>query len=243
MEKTEILRTVAALSCLILIAGCSAQVNIVDGSHPSRGFSFRKIVRIDNGTERSIETNDHVVFHEGEIAHFPSGTVVKLHEKNGGEVNAELRDENGKLVLWMKENGKFRKGEAKDDAWLKQFLGALKLDDRQPKESVQSALTSSPFNEPSFRKALDGINMSSDRAEALKNCCRERDLTAEQQIAIINAAYDKLTMTSEKRDVLLDFIRDQKRSPGVRKAIIARLDSIDFESDREAIQKSLLETE
>ena len=48
---------------------------------------------------------------------------MKLEETEGPEPRqAELRENAGRLELWIKENGTFRKGSPKDEAWLERFL-------------------------------------------------------------------------------------------------------------------------
>ncbi len=119
--------TLASMLLAVAFAGCSGNVS----SRTDIDLNgHRKVTQVLNGVRRTLETRDAVVFLDGNIVRFPPGTVVQLSEKQGRDTRtAELREEGGKLELWMKADGTFRKGTAEDRAWLERFLQALRIDD------------------------------------------------------------------------------------------------------------------
>ena len=75
---------------------------------------------------RRLETTSEVVIQNGRIAGFPNGALVKLTETAGHEQRqAELRENAGKLELWLNEKGTFRKSAPEDEAWLARFLNDI----------------------------------------------------------------------------------------------------------------------
>lgn len=73
---------------------------------------------------RRLETNDEVTIKDGTVTKFDKGAVIKIEETGSPEAReAELREKENRLELWIKERGSFRRGTADEEAWLKRFLG------------------------------------------------------------------------------------------------------------------------
>jgi hypothetical protein len=76
-----------------------------------------------NGVTRKLETTTDVDIQDGRVTKFPKMALIKLEESGGVEERqAELRENAGKLELWIKENGSFRRSSAEEDSWLERFL-------------------------------------------------------------------------------------------------------------------------
>jgi hypothetical protein len=52
--------------------------------------------------------------------------LIKIQEDGGPEQRqAELRENAGKLELWIKDKGGFRRGSAEEENWLERFLSDI----------------------------------------------------------------------------------------------------------------------
>lgn len=85
--------------------------------------STKTITKTHDGVTRKLETTPDVEIQNGQITKFPKAALVKIEELGGpGPRQAELRENAGKLELWIKDRGSFRRGSAAEEAWLKRFL-------------------------------------------------------------------------------------------------------------------------
>ena len=72
---------------------------------------------------RRVETTSDVELENGKVTKFPKAALIKIQEEGGPDQRqAELRENAGKLELWIKDKGDFRKGSAEEERWLEGFL-------------------------------------------------------------------------------------------------------------------------
>ena len=121
-------RTVLVLA-LLLFAGCGKGGCTVSSSSSSdlningRKTSHKTITRTHDGVTRRLETTTDVEIQNGQITQFPAAALIKLWEEGSPQAcQAELRENAGKLELWIKDKSGFRKGLTEEEAWLKRFL-------------------------------------------------------------------------------------------------------------------------
>jgi hypothetical protein len=120
------------LFALLAVTGCgkggctSSSSFSTEFNLNGRTTSHKTITRVHDGVSRRLETTTDVDIQNGQVTKFPSGALIKLQEIGGaGPGEAELRENAGKLELWVWERGGFRRGSAKEELWLKGFLGDL----------------------------------------------------------------------------------------------------------------------
>ena len=117
---------------LLAFAGCgrggctvssSSSVAVdINGSKSSR----KTISRTHDGVTRRVETTSDVELENGKVTKFPKAALIKIQEDGGTEQRqAELRENAGKLELWVKDKDKFRRGSAEEEKWLKDFLSDI----------------------------------------------------------------------------------------------------------------------
>src|SRR5580704_11293345 len=118
--------TVAQLNLTVLVlavlvfAGCGkASFTSTYSSSSSTDLNInghRTITKIHDGITRRLESATDIEFQDGHITKFSKGAVVQLEETGGPDQRqAELREYEGKLELWVKENGAFRKGSSVEE--------------------------------------------------------------------------------------------------------------------------------
>ena len=126
-------RNIALLVLAILVfTGCDKGGCSVSSSSSSelningRKSSHKTITRTHDGVTRRLETTADVELQNGQVTKFPIGALIKLSEMGGPEQReAELRENAGKLELWIKDKGTFRRGSAEEEIWLKGFLNDI----------------------------------------------------------------------------------------------------------------------
>jgi hypothetical protein len=85
--------------------------------------SSKTITRTHDGVSRRLETTTDVDIQNGQVTKFPTAALIRIQEDGGPEQReAELRENAGKLELWVKEKGNFRQGSAQEELWLERFL-------------------------------------------------------------------------------------------------------------------------
>jgi hypothetical protein len=88
--------------------------------------SWKTITKTRDNVTRKLETTPDVEIQNGQITKFPTLAVIKLEESGSNQPReAELRENGGKLELWIKDNGSFRRSTAAEDIWLNTFLSEL----------------------------------------------------------------------------------------------------------------------
>ena len=114
---------------LLVSAGCGkGGCNVSSSSSSSwnvngRKSSHKTITESHDGVTRRINTTADVEFANGQVTKFPPGALIQLTETGGAEARqAELRENAGKLELWVKDKDGFRKGSASEEEWLQRFL-------------------------------------------------------------------------------------------------------------------------
>jgi hypothetical protein len=123
---SSILRN-AALSFVLVLAfgGCKMKVNswgATSSDTTVNGYTTSK--RSHDGISRKLETGATLEIKNGAVTKFPKGAVIKLQENGGSEPRqGELRENEGRLELWVKEGAAFRRGSPEDESWLVRFLG------------------------------------------------------------------------------------------------------------------------
>jgi|ERR1043166_3096778 hypothetical protein len=117
---------------LLAFAGCgrggctvssSSSVAVdINGSKSSR----KTITRTYDGVTRRLETTADVEVENGKVTKFPNAALIRIQEEGGREQRqAELRENAGKLELWINDKGTFRKGSAEEEKWLERFLADI----------------------------------------------------------------------------------------------------------------------
>ncbi|MCD6049107.1 MAG: hypothetical protein K0Q55_510 [Verrucomicrobia bacterium] len=122
-------RLTLLLLALMVLTGCS-KGGCTSSSSSSfeldingKKTSWKTITRTENGVTRKLETTPDVDIQNGQITKFPPLAVIKLEESGSKQPRlAELRENAGKLELWIKDNSTFRRGTAEEDTWLNTFL-------------------------------------------------------------------------------------------------------------------------
>jgi hypothetical protein len=132
-------QTIKAIQChltLLLLAvlvctGCgqgsvsvsSSSSSSIDSNINGRKTSRKKLSRTHDGVTRKLETTTDVDIQNGQVTKFPKMALIKIEENGGPKPRqAELRENAGKLELWIKDNGSFRRSSAEEDSWLELFL-------------------------------------------------------------------------------------------------------------------------
>jgi hypothetical protein len=86
----------------------------------------RTISRTHDGITRKLEAPSGVTIQDGKITAFPKAALIKIDESGSSEErHAELRENDGKLALWMQDKGTFRRGTPEEETWLGKFLDAV----------------------------------------------------------------------------------------------------------------------
>lgn len=128
------IQSVFLITAVLVIAGCGrGNVTFSSSSSSSSEWavngqkgSTKWISRTHDGVTRKLETTTDVDIQDGRVTKFPQAALVKIQENGGpGQREAELRENGGKLDLWIKEKGGFRKGTAEEEVWLGRFLSDL----------------------------------------------------------------------------------------------------------------------
>src|SRR5215471_17558546 len=114
---------------LLAFAGCGRGGCTVSSSSSvavdinGRKSSRKTITRTHDGVTRRLETTTDVELENGRVTKYPKAALIKIQEDGASEQRqAELRENAGKLELWIADKGSFRKGSAEDDKWLEGFL-------------------------------------------------------------------------------------------------------------------------
>jgi hypothetical protein len=117
---------------VVVFAGCGkGGCNVSTSSSSESNINGRKtsrktITKSHDGITRRLETTADVDIQNGRITKFPKAALVKIQEDGGTEQRqAELRENAGKLELWIKDKGSFRRGSSEEEAWLERFLGDI----------------------------------------------------------------------------------------------------------------------
>jgi hypothetical protein len=126
-------RNLALLVVAVLVfAGCGkGGCNVSTASSSESNINGRKtsrktITRTHDGVTRRLETTTDVDIQKGQVTKFPTAALIKIQEDGGPEQRqAELRENAGKLELWIKDKGSFRRGSAEEEKWLERFLSDI----------------------------------------------------------------------------------------------------------------------
>ncbi len=119
------------LFAVLVFTGCNQNVSISGNFNASSSSSYsdwtvngqRTISRSHDGLTRKLEMPASVTLLDGHVTKFPQGALLKLQETGSPQPReAELRENNGTLELWIKDKTTFRKSTPAEDTWLEQFL-------------------------------------------------------------------------------------------------------------------------
>ena len=135
-NMVRIAQRIVTLLVLVLVglvfAGCGQGGCTVSSSSSSeyningRKTTHKTITRTHDGVSRRLETTTDVDIQNGQVTKFPKAALIKIQEDGGTEQRqAELRENAGKLELWVKDKDKFRRGSAEEEKWLKDFLSEI----------------------------------------------------------------------------------------------------------------------
>lgn len=116
-------RYFALTVAMLLLVGCTKSCTRTSSSDWNVN-GRRTSTRTHDGITRKLETTADIAIHDGHVTKFPKAALVKIQETGGSEQRqAELRENAGKLELWINDSGEFRAGSVDEDAWLERFLG------------------------------------------------------------------------------------------------------------------------
>jgi hypothetical protein len=116
---------------VLVVAGCGKGGCTASSSSSSaysidvngRTTSHKTITRTHDGVSRRLDTTTDVEIQNGQVTTFPKAALVQIQETGGPDQReAELRENAGKLELWVKDKGNFRRGSAEEEKWLERFL-------------------------------------------------------------------------------------------------------------------------
>src|SRR2546423_3989320 len=126
---TALRNQIVCVVALLVFTGCGRGGCTVSSSSSSesningRKTSRKTITRTRDGVTRRLETTTDVDIQNGQITKFPKAALIEIQEEGGPERRqAELRENAGKLELWIKDKGSFRRGSAEEEAWLERFF-------------------------------------------------------------------------------------------------------------------------
>jgi len=127
-------RNILLIVAVLVFAGCGrGGCNVSSSSSSSsesnvngRKTSRKTITRSHDGVTRRLETTTDVEIQNGQVTKFPKAALIKIQEDGGPKQRqAELRENAGKLDLWIKDKGGFRRGSAEEEIWLERFLSDI----------------------------------------------------------------------------------------------------------------------
>jgi len=127
-------RHILLIVAVLAFAGCGRGGCTVSSSSTSssesnvngRKTSKKTITRSHDGVTRRLETTTDVDIQNGQVTKFPKAALIKMQEDGGPKQRqAELRENTGKLDLWIKDKGGFRRGSAEEEIWLERFLSDI----------------------------------------------------------------------------------------------------------------------
>jgi hypothetical protein len=130
MKKTmPIVHLTVFLATLLAFAGCNNGGCTVSSSSSTElnvngaKTGHKTTTQTKDGVTRRLETGTGVEVENGQVTKFPKGAVIKLQEEGGSQPRqAELREKDGNLELWIKDKGGFRRVSPEEDKWLENFL-------------------------------------------------------------------------------------------------------------------------
>jgi hypothetical protein len=103
------------------VSSSSSMAVNINGSKLSR----KTVTRTRDGVTRRLETTADVEVENGKVTKFPNAALIKIQEDGPEPRQAELRENAGKLELWIKDKGSFRRGTPEEEKWLEGFLGDI----------------------------------------------------------------------------------------------------------------------
>lgn len=234
-----------AASILGIVVCLAATACSVEGSSGTVRLSFggkgMTIKKWGDGVCSELKTDQNITIINGEIKDFPAGTVIEIcEERDGKEKKATLREDQGELVLWIRDGGEPRLGTDEDRRWLKEFLSSLDVSAGGKSSDELIASVKSGEDAPVILEGLQTLSFSSDRAEVLTMLAGRDEIPQDDQVHLVDATLDMLSFSSEQVDVLLELIRNPCFSDEASKRIVARIDELSFDSNRKKILKELL---
>ncbi len=226
----------SGILCISLLTGCSVGTYNTDVTINGK----RTIQQKSDGVKRKIETDAPISFENGTIAQFPPGAVLRIQETQEGKTTrAELHEQEGKQVLFIKAGQTLRASTPEEQAWFQTFLKAMDLEDRDKSDLALKNLRNA---QPSFPEALttelEELN-SSEKAELLESAAKNLDLTPPDQVAIIDTTFDEVTFASSQTDILQTLIQRQDFAANAEQQVRNRIGEISFKSHQEEILEAL----
>jgi len=207
----------------------------------SNGESTRLSVRNINGVEAKLEAHGDVVFLKGRASKLPPGAKVTLFEKSSGVAReGELRSEGSQIQVWMKKGKSFELGTADDQAWADRFLASFGWDDT-PDPQKKKELATIRLDDTRFAKKLATLHYSKDIAEVLTQKAKSPDLSAKEQVSLIDLVLEKAHYDDDKKAILLELIRRKDLAKEASMHLLDNLEKIGYEADRKRIQRELFE--
>jgi hypothetical protein len=235
-------RWLACLPILVLFSGCQFHYRSHSSERVETTIGGTHNVRdVSNGTTRTINYSGEVVIDRGRIEQISPGCVIHITETSFGKKRvAEVREKNGKPVLWMKSGGGFRLGTSRDLAWLEKFLWSLGTSSSEA--GTVEARIKRRMADPEdgdFLAPLGKLSHGSDKVAVLKSVVGCAHLTSRQQVAVIQACFQHLSFSSDRTPVLLSLVRRPDFSAAAKNALLDRVESLSFDSDRSAVLRAL----
>jgi len=177
------------------------------------GVSKRTSIRKYNGVEQRLETSGNVKFLQGRPVKWSPESLIRQSEKQSGtEKFAEFRPSGQHLKLFVKRDGKYQPSTSDDEQWAARILGLFNLDDTPESEKKQQ----------------------------LVEKCQKKTLSSQEQIALIDDIFGKISYSSDQRELLLSLIERRDFTREAKLHLIDKLDQMHYESDRKRIEQALL---
>jgi hypothetical protein len=241
------MRALVCLAGLLCLSGCKYEFFSYSSTHSENTRSettwgdTHTVHQSSEGTDRAIQYSGKFVWDQGKILEISPGCVIHLSEKKSeNKTVAEIREQNGEPVLWMKAGQEFRIADAGEKAWLEQFLRSMESasgDVGTVESAIKRRMADSA--DVDFLAPLRKIAFGGDKAAVLKRVLESPHLTPSQQVAVVQACFEHVSFSSDQVSVLLILLERPDFSPAAKEALRARVDRLSYDSDKITVLKAL----
>ncbi len=191
----------------------------------------------------TLQTTGDVVIRGGVVEKMAPGSEIRLSEKRFGKTRtAKILERKGEPEFFVQSGGAFHQADVSERRWIKSFLASMRPEDKP--EPVLAAIESRMANpeDIDFLVPLRRLRFESEQVSALKTLAISRVLNSRQQIVLIQSCFEVLSFSSDRVSVLESLVRHQRLSREARLALLDRVDSLSFHSDRRVVLKALAAT-
>lgn len=89
--------------------------------------------------------------------------------------------------------------------------------------------------------AVSKLSFDSDRKQGYKRIAERAELSADAQVYLVEAVFEKLSFDNAKEEVILTLIENPSFCSAAERAILERLDRLAFEDNKKKILKAISE--